>query len=130
MNTLIAAAAVLSGSLVASAQTVRYTVTDLGSLGSFTSKANAISPSGTIVGTANTPESGYELAVVFGGEGSVFPLTGEGVSGAVASGVNDHGVIVGMTDSFGLHGFVFDTCWLIDLGTPMGGWVSEANAVS
>ena len=125
-----AVSTVLSFALSAGADQVSYTVTDLGSLGSFHSLAASINESGLVVGSANTPASGYELAVVFAGEGTVFPLTGEAVSGAFASGVNDHGVIVGMTDSFGLHGFVFDGGLLIDLGTPMGGWVSEACGVN
>ncbi|HZW07971.1 MAG TPA: hypothetical protein VFF65_12685, partial [Phycisphaerales bacterium] len=89
MQTLSAVLVVLSLTAAAPAQ-VRYTVTDLGTLDGFHAHATAISESGWIVGFANTPDSGYDLAVVWRGPGIAGPIaiTGEGVSGAFAHGEN------------------------------------------
>lgn len=100
---------------------MRYTVTDLGSLGNFTATAKGISGNGLIVGAANSTQSGYDFAVRWGGTPQV--LTGEGASGATANAVNSSGVIVGMTDSLALNGYVIDGSGIHNLGT-MGGFGS------
>ncbi|HYC99637.1 MAG TPA: GC-type dockerin domain-anchored protein, partial [Phycisphaerales bacterium] len=108
MHAISASLLVVSLTAAAPAQ-VRYTVTDLGTLGGFHAEATAISENGWVVGFANTPESGYDLAIVWRGPGINEPtaITGEGISGAFARAVNDDGLIVGISDSLSLHAFMF-----------------------
>ena len=116
MTKIIAASAVLTLALSASAD-VRYTITDLGTLGNFSATAKGISQNGLIVGAANTPATGYDFAVRWGNGGGQV-LTGEGASGASANAVNNSGVVVGVTDSLALNGFVLDSTGLHQLPTP------------
>jgi len=99
---------------------VRYTITDLGSFGNFSATAKGISSNGLIVGAANQT-SGYDFAVRLTPGGQPQVITGEGASGAFASAVNSSGVVVGLTDSLSLNGFVLDSTGLHPLSN-LGGF--------
>ncbi|MFT3684270.1 MAG: GC-type dockerin domain-anchored protein [Phycisphaerales bacterium] len=125
MKTAAFIVAVVAAAAAATAHAqVRYTLTDMGSLGNFSSLANGISSDGRVVGEANQLPSGYDKAVRFAAGVNPVVLTGEGASGAAAHAVNSSGVVVGFTDSLNLNGFAMDATGVHDLGTVSGGFSS------
>ncbi len=110
------------------------TVTPLGTPGGFQSRANAITPSGVVVGGSLGKPFVYTSA-----SGMQFlPFLGYGVSDfAVASGVNDSGWVVGSSLATNTGSALHAVCWksgqVFDLGTiaiPDIGSSSQAIAVN
>jgi probable HAF family extracellular repeat protein len=118
------------------ANTIEYTVTDLGTLGGPESSANAISQNGIVVGNA-TPNSTTNHPFEYQGNGPMQDLgllnTVNGVVG-VATSVNSKGEVAGWSDAPGAsrptHAFLYTSgTGLIDLGT-LGGVGSEALGIN
>ena len=72
---------------------IRYSVTDLGTLGGETSKAYGINNSGQVVGMAAT-KRGEEHAFVWQASSGMFDILGQ--EGSIAFGINNSGQVVGM----------------------------------
>ncbi|HEY0191489.1 MAG TPA: hypothetical protein VGC42_10240 [Kofleriaceae bacterium] len=111
------------------------TITDLGSIGTDTSVANAVNASGAAAG--NILHSFVPRPAVFsGGTVTLVPIV-SGFESANATGINSAGLVVGtMTHSPGgevpsiQHGYVYDGTSSFDLNTLVGpGW-TVTNAVA
>ena len=96
---------------------VRYTVTDLGTLGGATARPGDINNSGQIVGSSKASDGSDRAFLYENGRmtdlGS-FPDT----SWTCANGINDSGQIVGYSGSYalGAHGFLYENGELVDIG--------------
>jgi probable HAF family extracellular repeat protein len=113
------------------AQTILYTVTDLGTLGGASSQANGINDSGQVVGYAYTP-SGSTHAFLYSGGIMTDLGTLPGGTQSVAYGINASGQVVGYSsiDSSGDdHAFLYSGGVMKDLGT-LGGSGSAAYGIN
>jgi probable HAF family extracellular repeat protein len=98
---------------------IQYTVTDLGPIGTgLICRAWALNDLGDAVGDSNPGGGLYPHAVLWT-DGDVIDITGLGVSGARATGVNNHGVVVGVTDELELNGFMWQNGVLTQLPSPV-----------
>ena len=71
---------------------------------------------GVVAGSIGTVSTYHHAAAWFDGE--VVDLTGIGISGATARGINEFGTIVGMTDEFGINAYQWQEGGLEQLVTP------------
>ncbi len=123
-------------SIEASAQSVQYTVSDLGVIGSGPSSyATAINNLGQVVGYADT-YTRYSHAFLYTGSGPLVNLGSFGgdYSVSVATAINNSGMVVGYSDTGSggtpQHAFLYtQTGGMQDLGT-LGGAASEALAIN
>jgi probable HAF family extracellular repeat protein len=118
-----------------SAQTALYTVTDLGTLGGFTSWANSLNNRGDVVGEAPVRPV-YDIHAFLYRDGAMRDLDTQDRA-STATGINDRGQVVGYSshslDDHGLfvpHAFLWtQETGLKDLGT-LGGLSSFAYAIN
>ena len=106
-----------------------YVITDLGTLGGQTSQAIGISPSGLVVGAAET--SAHETHAFLYQAGVMTDLGTLGGTESVAYAVNDAGQVAGysQTASGDTHAFLYSGGIMIDLGT-FGGRNSFAFGIN
>jgi probable HAF family extracellular repeat protein len=108
-----------------------YTITDLGSLGGFSSFAYGINNSGQIVGVALITGNSAFHAFLYSG-GHMLDLGTLGGSYGDAYGINNSGQIVGeagITGDFATHAFLYSAGQLQDLNNflaPNSGWILSA----
>jgi probable HAF family extracellular repeat protein len=135
-NLTFAFLAVFAISMQLRANDIRYTVTDLGTLGGPTSVALAISQNGIVVGGAEVPQRG-DHPFVYKGTGPMQDLglldPIHGVAGAAES-ANSKGEVTGWTSDAGptapAYAFYYSASGgLIDLGT-LGGESSYAHGIN
>lgn len=107
---------------------VRYSVTDLGTLGGSYSYAYGINSNGQVVGDAQT-SSGVQHAFLYSG-GIMTDLGTLGGSLSIARSINDSGQIVGVSDisSSAYHPFLYSGGHMTDLNTFVGS--SEAFGIN
>jgi probable HAF family extracellular repeat protein len=123
---MIIAAAPISSALLAAAiaaNAPQYAITDMGLLpdGGF-SKALGISENGLVVGEASVePDETFYGHAVLWDRGALIDLTGLGLSGSRAYGVNNSGLVVGFTDEFSLNAFRWQGGTLLELPAIGGG---------
>ncbi len=109
---------------------IRYTVTDLGTLGGTASVATCINSSGQVAGYS-LDNSGNQQAFLFSG-GSLHALGNLGGLNSWASAINDVGQITGFgSNSRGyLHAYLYSSGTMQDLGVPPGGVWTEAFGIN
>jgi probable HAF family extracellular repeat protein len=108
---------------------VKYTVTDLGTLGGPESSASSINSKGQIVGSAKTADG--QTHAFFYSDKAMIDLGTLGGSYSSASGINDAGQIVGTskTNNDVLHAYLYQGGQMLDLGT-LGGSESYAGGIN
>jgi probable HAF family extracellular repeat protein len=106
-----------------------YVVTDLGTLGGRSSQAHGISPSGLVVGYAET--SAHEQHAFLYQDGVMSDLGTLGGTSSVAYAVNDAGQVAGysQTAAGDTHAFLYSDGVMTDLGT-LGGRTSLALGIN
>ncbi len=109
---------------------VRYTVTDLGTLGGGKSYAKGINNHGQVVGWVDTG-SGYTRAFLYS-DGSMTDLGTLGGHYSFAYGINNNGQIVGSADtgSGDSHAFLYSGGSMTDLNSliaPDSGWTLSGS---
>ncbi|BCL74692.1 hypothetical protein JHS3_04280 [Jeongeupia sp. HS-3] len=105
-------------------------IQDLGTLGGRSSMANAINPSGKVVGTAQNGRGQMHAFLWTAGDGMI-DLGTLGGNNSVANAINGSGQIVGTSQvrRDGQHAFLWINGGLTDLGT-LGGSGSSAAAIN
>jgi probable HAF family extracellular repeat protein len=93
MKPLLSFIVAFSAVTVASAEQVRYTITDLGTLGGTFSMANSINELGQVVGVSYLPGDSQYRAFMW--DGTMHALASPTDGNSFASGINDYGTIVG-----------------------------------
>jgi probable HAF family extracellular repeat protein len=110
---------------------VRYSVTDLGTLGGPWSKALGINASGQVVGWSNLSTSNpYDPRAFFYSAGVMTNLgTLPDGAGTQANGINDLGEVVGQTNGNG-DGFLYSNGTMTALTSPTGYAASQPTAIN
>ena len=114
---------------VAEPPTVRYAVTDLGTLGGAQTEANAINDHGEVAGEADTVKG--ELHAFLWRNGHIQDLGTLGGGRSVAQDINDRGQIVGEAELADgrTHAFLWENGRMRDLGA-LGGTFSTATRIT
>ncbi|MEE3001685.1 MAG: hypothetical protein VX908_03210 [Planctomycetota bacterium] len=123
------AAAVALAIISTSMAEVEYELTILPTLpGGTNCRAGDINDAGVVVGESAIPGTAYLNAVSWI-DGKAIDLTGLGISGATANGINNSGMIVGMSDEFNINAYRWAGGVIEQLDTP-NSCCSEAHAVN
>lgn len=108
-----------------------YTITDLGTLGGYSSQAFSLNATGEVAGSSSTVD-GFTHAFLFSGGAPLDLGTLPGGSNSYALGINSTNQVAGYADtSDGFqHAFLYSNGQIQDLGTLPGGLFSFAQAIN
>lgn len=118
---LVGALLALSAPTSVRAQSVTYTIQDLGSFGGIKTVANGLNNFGQVVGYSKKPGDGYGHSFLYS-NGRMIELATLGGPGGGATSINNAGQIVGMASVVGLYfrGFFYSDGKLTEFGTVAG----------
>lgn len=119
IRTSIAAGGMLAA--LAIAQPPRYTITDLGPVGAAPGQPFGIANNGVIAGAAVGVDGTSQAVLWYKDAQTDLGTLGLRVSNSLAYGINDHGAVVGMADTWTTYPYQEDFCGFKAFGLPSWG---------